>query len=125
MLANTDFVNEMDTTPFWEYNSDGHWHYHNFMSGDWAWNQAVSNEHSSDLIYFTHTLTGHYCRRSADTWVHVCAHHSWQRQDYSLGCNWRDRVLSSLCLNWKHTQRPASCSPKCTCPHRFSVRSQR
>jgi hypothetical protein len=42
MLANTDFVNEMDTTPFQEYNSDGHWHYHNFMSGDWAWNQAVS-----------------------------------------------------------------------------------
>jgi hypothetical protein len=47
MLANTDFVNEMDTTPFREYNSDGRRCYHNFMSGDWAWKQAVSGFQST------------------------------------------------------------------------------
>jgi Plavaka transposase len=42
MLANTDFVGEMDTTPFREYDGNGERRYHDFMSGDWAWQQAVS-----------------------------------------------------------------------------------
>jgi hypothetical protein len=42
MLANTDFANEMDTAPFREYTTNGDRRYQHFMSGDWAWNQAVS-----------------------------------------------------------------------------------
>jgi hypothetical protein len=42
MLSNVDFLGEIDTAPFREYNADGDRQYQNFMSGDWAWNQAVS-----------------------------------------------------------------------------------
>ena len=43
MLGNVDFNNEMDAAPFREYDMDGERHYQNFMSGNWAWNQAVSS----------------------------------------------------------------------------------
>ncbi|MGH7239750.1 MAG: hypothetical protein ACREHG_06745 [Candidatus Saccharimonadales bacterium] len=42
MVANTDFNGEMDTAPIRVYDKNGDRQYHNFMSGDWAWQQAVS-----------------------------------------------------------------------------------
>jgi len=42
MLRNTDFNGEMDGLQFCEYDADGQRKYQNFMSGDWAWKQAVS-----------------------------------------------------------------------------------
>jgi hypothetical protein len=42
MLARTDFNGEVDAAPFREYGADGKRVYHDFMSGDWAWKQAVS-----------------------------------------------------------------------------------
>jgi hypothetical protein len=41
MLANTDFNGEMDTAPFREYDEHGNREYSDFMSGEWAWEQAV------------------------------------------------------------------------------------
>jgi|ERR1700722_13654109 len=41
MLVRTDFNGEMDAAPFREYDTDGKRQYCNFMSGDWAWKQAV------------------------------------------------------------------------------------
>jgi hypothetical protein len=42
ILANPDYVNDFDYRPFREYSvsKDEH-HYQDFMSGDWAWKQAV------------------------------------------------------------------------------------
>jgi hypothetical protein len=42
MLANPEYANEMDYQPYHEYSTDSDKHqWQDFMSGDWAWNQAV------------------------------------------------------------------------------------
>ncbi|KZP30691.1 hypothetical protein FIBSPDRAFT_907902 [Athelia psychrophila] len=40
LLGNPDFKNEFDTTPFHEYDVNDNHRFENFMSGDWAWQQA-------------------------------------------------------------------------------------
>lgn len=42
MLENSDFVNNFDHAPFREWDDKGYRRFENFMSGDWAWKQAVS-----------------------------------------------------------------------------------
>jgi hypothetical protein len=42
LLSNPDFADEFDYTPFHEYDADGKHRFQDFMSGDWAWKQAVS-----------------------------------------------------------------------------------
>jgi hypothetical protein len=42
LLSNPDFKGEMDLVPFQERSPDGAHRFQNFMSGLWAWNQAVS-----------------------------------------------------------------------------------
>ena len=41
LLSNPDFDKEFDYAPLQEYDSEGNHHYQNFMSGNWAWKQAV------------------------------------------------------------------------------------
>lgn len=41
LLANTDFDGEFDYAPFQEYDEKGKHRYQDFMSGNWAWRQAV------------------------------------------------------------------------------------
>jgi hypothetical protein len=43
ILSNPDFKLEFDCAPFHEYDGDGNHRFHDFMSGDWAWKQAVSD----------------------------------------------------------------------------------
>lgn len=53
MLRNPSYADEIDLRPFWEFSTEGDQHqYCDFMSGDWAWDQAVS---VWDL--FSHYLT--------------------------------------------------------------------
>jgi Plavaka transposase len=40
LISNPDFKGEFDHAPFHEY-VDGKHRFHDFMSGDWAWKQAV------------------------------------------------------------------------------------
>lgn len=42
LLSNPDFDGEFDYAPFHEYDTDGNHRFQNFMSGDWAWKQAVN-----------------------------------------------------------------------------------
>ena len=42
MIANSDFAGGFDFMLYQEYSVDGQHHFENFMSGDWAWKQAVS-----------------------------------------------------------------------------------
>ena len=42
MLANTTFDGQMDYAPYLEYSSRGHRSFCDFMSGNWAYNLAVS-----------------------------------------------------------------------------------
>jgi hypothetical protein len=41
MLENPDFVESFDYAPLREFDNTGSRRYKNFMSGDWAWKQAV------------------------------------------------------------------------------------
>jgi hypothetical protein len=42
LLSNPDFKSDFDYAPFQERTSDGTHRFQDFMSGNWAWNQAVS-----------------------------------------------------------------------------------
>lgn len=42
MLENPDFADSFDYAPYRQYDAKGSRRYQHFMSGDWAWNQAVS-----------------------------------------------------------------------------------
>jgi hypothetical protein len=52
ILSNPDFSNEFDTTPYHEYDEDKNHRFHNFMSGDWAWTQAVSDALITEYLDF-------------------------------------------------------------------------
>jgi Plavaka transposase len=41
ILANPDFASEFDSIPFRRFNTNGNQIWDNFMSGSWAWMQAV------------------------------------------------------------------------------------
>ena len=41
MIGNPDFNGEFDCSPFQEYDANNNHRFCNFMSGDWAWRQAV------------------------------------------------------------------------------------
>ena len=43
IFSNTDFDGEIDYVPYRDFSEDGSRRYKDFMSGDWAWEQAVSN----------------------------------------------------------------------------------
>jgi Plavaka transposase len=42
LLSNPDFKSDFDYTPFQETTTDGVHRFQDFMSGNWAWHQAVS-----------------------------------------------------------------------------------
>lgn len=48
-IENPDFANEMDYTPKREYNAQNRRQYRDFMSGNWAWRQAVRTSPAVDL----------------------------------------------------------------------------
>jgi Plavaka transposase len=51
LLFNPNFKSDFDHTPFQEHTTDGTHHFQDFMSGNWAWTQAVSFcHHLFDLI---------------------------------------------------------------------------
>ena len=49
ILQNPDFANAFDYAPLREYDQDGNRQYRNFMSGDWAWKQAVCKSYDYQL----------------------------------------------------------------------------
>ena len=49
MLANPAFENFFDYAPFRQFDAQDDCRYENLMSGDWAWNQAISNSSFSHL----------------------------------------------------------------------------
>lgn len=51
LLANPDFAGEFDYSPLQEYDNDGNHRFQNFMSGDWAWQEAVGS-HLQPFIFF-------------------------------------------------------------------------
>jgi len=63
ILANPDLVNDIDYIPYRDF-EDGKRRYCDFMSGDWAWKQCVSDIHGKRLRLLTILRTGsHRYRR--------------------------------------------------------------
>lgn len=61
MLENHDFQHSFDYAPYRQYDIRDQRRYENFMSGDWAWKQAVSTH--SCLQHILMYLPGYYRRR--------------------------------------------------------------
>ena len=55
LISNTEFKGEFNYVPFHEYVNGKHC-FHNFMSGDWAWKQAVSNLFSTLFSCSKHNI---------------------------------------------------------------------
>lgn len=62
MLQNPDFRDEFDYIPHQEYNLDGNHCFHNVMSGDWCWREAVSKINFLSLQRLTSVPECH-CQR--------------------------------------------------------------
>lgn len=60
MLANPDFKEEFDVAPYRDFTRLGSRRYRDFMSGNWAWREAVSSYMFVTLSY-AHAIPGHYC----------------------------------------------------------------
>lgn len=61
ILSNPDFKSGFDYAPYQERTTDGVHRFQDFMSGNWAWKQAVSLRHGPfDLILILVAL-GYYC----------------------------------------------------------------
>ena len=45
LITNPEFKGQFDFVPYQEYSADDQHRFENFMSGDWAWKQAVSGSH--------------------------------------------------------------------------------
>ena len=56
MLDNPDFKDSFDYAPYRQYDTHGQCHYENFMSGDWAWKQAISTCSFRVLLYICNIL---------------------------------------------------------------------
>ena len=41
IISNPDFESAFDYTPYQEHDADENCRYHNFMSANWSWKQAV------------------------------------------------------------------------------------
>lgn len=53
MLANPDYDGHIDYSPVQNFDSNGDREYHHFMSGDWAWEQAVSFYYYFQFVVLT------------------------------------------------------------------------
>jgi hypothetical protein len=108
MLANPDFKSGMDFSPYRAFDGDGVRRYQHMMSGDWAWNQAVSHLVlvSGRLDVWTHRASNVGCdsSRPKDARSNVCSHHLRKRQDNGVSGNRPYRVLSSVFVIRKSSQ---------------------
>jgi hypothetical protein len=72
MLANPTFAEDFDYAPKQVFNTKGSRQYENFMSGDWAWNQAVSLLLCLSTLFHKFWYLGYYhglCSRGRGCYV--------------------------------------------------------
>jgi hypothetical protein len=106
-IANQDFACEVDYAPKRMFSRAGKRQYSDFMSGNWAWEQAVSFSLCRVCEFLILIgIIGHYRDGPRDPWIDVCTSHSWKRQDYGFSSHRTERVLPIVCLD---RERPESC----------------
>jgi len=55
LISNPDFDNEFDYAPFQEYDKENNHRFQDFMSGNWAWKQAVGHLHFNSQYFYNKT----------------------------------------------------------------------
>lgn len=84
MLANPDFKGQLDYAPLREFSADGTRRLCNFMSGDWAWRQAVRySTPVADWPSLTF-IVGYSGTGCGKPWRRLRTGHPWQRQNHGL-----------------------------------------
>jgi hypothetical protein len=79
MLGNTTYKGEIDYAPFREYDSsDNTRQWKDFMSGDWAWQQAVRIQYISYNSGHTNILSGRDIEGSEHAWINVRPNNPWE-----------------------------------------------
>ena len=61
IISNADFKDGFDYTPYQECDANGTRRYHNFMSGNWAWRQAVRSMNTILFLSHVSCLLGFDC----------------------------------------------------------------
>lgn len=56
IISNPDFNNAFDYAPYQEHDGNRNRRYHNFMSGNWAWRQAVRGVNPLRFLYLMHLI---------------------------------------------------------------------
>jgi hypothetical protein len=78
MLANPSYHNKFDYVPVRKFNANDERQFRDFMSGDWAWKQAVIPHLILPFLPCIHDVyLGHNCCRSRHAWRDVRAYHPW------------------------------------------------
>lgn len=77
-LLNRDFAEEMDFAPKILSDDNGTRRYEDFMSGRWAWRQAVRWFFAYFTVVLIHLLLGHSCQRRGESWSDVLSCRPWQ-----------------------------------------------
>jgi len=78
LLSNSSFKSGFDYMPYQEYSDrDRRVHrFHDFMSANWAWTQAVSLLYNLHGLVLTVITLGYYCRRFANPWLCLLSYYS-------------------------------------------------
>jgi Plavaka transposase len=104
ILANPDFKDDMDFALYCVFDKDGVRTYQHLMSGNWAWEQAVSSPTTSShwLNIPAHTSLNIGCDSSGseDTWGNICSHHSRKRQDDGVSSDRPYGSISTIPIDW-------------------------
>jgi hypothetical protein len=98
ILANPEFDGHVDYSAYQEFENSQR-RYSNMMSGDWAWRQSVSQTASRNSLLLTNSDAGRNFKGSFNTWLNVCADHSWIGQNNGLRHDRSKRILSTLPLD--------------------------
>ena len=92
MLSNPDFKGQIAYAPYREFDLDGNRRLRDFMSGEWAWRQAVC---ISLQLYHQHILMhcaiiGRSRQGREELRSDLRSDHSRERQDYGFSCYWTE-----------------------------------
>lgn len=76
ILSNSSLQSGFDYVPYQEHTVDKVHRFQDFMSGNWAWNQAVSLLYNLRGLVLTVIMLGYHRCRSANPWLGLLSHYS-------------------------------------------------
>lgn len=76
LLSNPDFRSGFDYAPYQEYAGGVH-RFQDFMSGNWAWNQAVSLQYSVGGLVLILIMLGYYRQGYPNPWLRFLPYNPW------------------------------------------------